>query len=519
MIIGLTIITYAALAAALILGVYIGIKRGLARSVVRSVYLVVLLPLSYLVGHLLAGMIAEWLVEELRGSGGILGQLILGISGSMELIEVLAKALITAVSFALMFGALEALSLIYFKHASDAIVKKVVGEDTQPGRHTALFGGFVGLAQGMVVSTVLLLPLCMCVTLMATSSPTALASLGIPGFDGASEEDAALEHSPVELLPSNQLLYPMTRISDDDIPDGYAELRGTDLCAMAEAPDIINSAGNAKEAYLTATSHHDTELVAMIRALGAMNAAHGDSQMLEIFMKDVVHATADIISTVEELRSLFAASDSDSDGIAHLLMIDLMNAMKQATPDNVGGMVEVLAGNGFHTSTVEDMLTIKDNTASGDSIKDQSELVADVLLRIGENDDLRHAINGSTDTVISDYLAGSKTSIVPDDMPDDQTKELFETISDELNEHIDHTDLSSTILDSTTSYSEKVESVSNTISSRVADYDYALSDSDTTLAAICLISYCESGKEIDPENIMKYLGISDEDIARILAMQ
>lgn len=127
MVLALSIITYALLIAIPALGVIIGFKRGLARSVVRSIYLCVLLPLSYLLGRVAAAKVAELLISKLSGMSGWIGTFINGMPESLDMLEVLACALATPIIFAVLFGILEALSLICFGKISRAAVRKVAG--------------------------------------------------------------------------------------------------------------------------------------------------------------------------------------------------------------------------------------------------------------------------------------------------------------------------------------------------------------------------------------------------------
>lgn len=499
------------LAAILILGAFIGVKRGLARSVVRSVYLVVLLPISYFIGHLIAGIIAERLVERLGDSGGSLGLLAAGVPDSTRLFEVLVGTLITVVLFALFFGIFEALSLICLKRASLAIIKKVVGEDKQPCRHTALFGGLVGLAQGVVVSIVLLLPLCMCVTLMSASSPAALASLNIPGFDDdAGEADTAFERSPVELMPSNQLLYPMTRISDRNLSAGYSELSGSGLCAMDEAPDLINAFGNARKAYQTTLNGNNGKLTAMIRALGAVNAAKGDSRVLPIALTDVLHAISRTVDTVNDLSHLLGI-ESDNDDLPHRFLTELLLALERVDTSNVDPIIRTLAGDGFSTATMENVLLFKENTDAGGRIGEHFDIVADVLVSVGRRKELRH-INSEISQVIVDYIIEADTPLTSDAISDEHKKQLFENVSNEIQKHIDVIKI-----DDEEKYVETVSTVSGLISDTARSYDYdELTDDELTIASVGIISYGETTDEITPEGIMDYLGYTEEDIKRIL---
>lgn len=508
MVLALSIITYALLIAIPALGVIIGFKRGLARSVIRSIYLCVLLPLSYLLGRVAAAKVAELLISKLSGMSGWTGTFINGMPESLDMLEVLACALATPIIFAVLFGILEALSLICFGKISRAAVRKVAG-DRAPGRFSAKFGGLIGLVQGLVVSTVLLIPLCMCVTLMSTSSPDALASLKVPGFDGAAGE--ASDSSPVEMLPSNRILYPMTMIADDELPADYSELRGTELCAMDEAPDLINAAGNAKKAYQASLAENDSRLTAIIRALGAVNAVKGDSRLLPFILTDVMHTTSKTLSLVDEIQALLGMNDDGN--IAHQFLTEIFAALEHAKPSNVSSLIETLAGDGFSSATIESMLQLKANTDAGASINDHLDVVADILVSLGEHDELRHINDIVSDTIV-DYIAEADTPLTSEDVSDVQKKQLFENVADELQAHVDAVEISENV-----SYEQKVADVSSAISDATKDYNYELSEDELTIAAVGIISYTASTDEITPEGIMDYLGYSEEDIKRILSAE
>ena len=171
--------------------------------------------------------------------------------------------------FALLYGLFESLSYILFNRISSAVLNKV-RKGKEPVSRSRLLGGLIGLGRGLVVSTILLIPLCMVITVVSTSDPAALASLKVPGFKSG-DKQVAMATSPVAVLASNRILYPMTMVPADTIPEEYAELRDSGICVMQEAPYIINAVGNAKQTYSDATKAKSDKFITIIRTVGAIN--------------------------------------------------------------------------------------------------------------------------------------------------------------------------------------------------------------------------------------------------------
>ncbi len=511
MIILLTIMTYLAFVALIVIGVISGMHRGFGSSLVRLACTTILLPIAYFLGIMLANPIADSLMSALNGLDGWFGILVENISESVNMLRQIVRALLTPALFAIIFGLLEALTLIRFKDISLKIVH-VTGNTHKASQHSKLLGGLVGLTQGAVVAIILTIPLCMCTTLMSASSPEALAALGIPGFDGRSEA-AACERSPVELLPSNSILYPMTVVQDSAIPNTYAELRGQRLCAMHEAPNLINAFGNGKKAYHLYLGQNENELNAMLRALGAVNTAKGDSQVLPIALAHIVRATAEVLCTSEDMQAQLGLNTPGSSDISHLLLSDILDIMKSATADNVSPMIQALAGDGYSMAAVEGLLKLKDNTSAGETIKDNSQLVSDILLKLGESNELRE-VNDNIHGVISDYIVSADTPLLSDKVSDADKKQLFINVSDQIQQL-----LSNSSIDTIANYAEQVSEISGIISHYAQSYGYEISDSEITIAAVGVLSYCQTSSDVSPESIMEYIGMSAEDIARILAAQ
>ena len=506
MITALTVLTYLALAACLVVGALSGFRRGLGRGAVRTVYLVLLVPIACLLGNLLATPVANKLVSGMSGSGNMLIKTTVGSSATSELFFEMVRVLAVPFMFAVVYGILETLSLIYFRHVSDKVLNKIVGDKPQH-RFSHCLGGVLGFVQGAAVSVILLIPICMSVTLMATSDPAALAALNVPGVSVEDEMPAADASSPVAVLPSNKLLYSVTVLSPDDIPDEYSELREGKICMMDEAPHIINAFGHAKLAYSTATEEGNSKAVAVIRALGAINSSMGDSRVVPAVLAHTMNATSDMMKLAQTLFGLHVSDDS----VATQLADEILDALKNADSSSIASIVGTLAGDGYSKGALEDLLELKKNTASGESAKQNERLLADILLSLGRNKDLRK-VNNSVGDIAAGFIESSDSPLLSDEMESSKKKKVFDTVCGRLDSYSD-------LIGSYdgTDYDEQVKNLAYVLLSETQAHGYEMTESEATIAAVGIIAYCENGGDITPEGIMKYIGLSEEEIADILA--
>lgn len=501
MILALTLLTYFLFALALTLGVISGFRRGLGRGIVRGVYLLLLIPIACLPATLLAAPISTRLTAIITDSSSSLIQTIVKDSPeTVELLFQMARSLTLPILFALFYGVLELLSLICFKRVSTWTVKKAAGE--KQNRHSGLFGGMLGLLQGVLVSTILLMPLCMAVTLASNTDPAAFSTP-----DSASSVQAEKQSdSAVSLLPSSHLLKSATLIPTDKIPEAYTELRKNKICMMTEAPYIINAVGYAKQSYASAVDNGEAKSIALIRAVGAINSHSDGSLIIPSVMAIIMNtSSSDFIDMIQQGLGIGEVDNK----IALKLIDDVNGAFERATPQNIRSILDTLAGDGKSNGTIEDLVELNANTSSGQTVKQNEELVADILLNFGRNEHLKTS-NSSVGVIASEFISSADSPLTSPDTTGDEKKQIFEIVCDEINKRSD------TLLNfDSTNYEKAVNDISDTIITETKSFGYELTESEGTIAAIGLIAYVEDGGEISPEGLMEFIGISEKEIDEI----
>lgn len=505
MIIGLSVATYNALAVCIVVGTLAGFKRGLGRGVVRTVYLVLLIPIAGLLANLLATPIVNKVVSVVFDSGNMLIETAVGTPENSELLFEIVRVLIVPLMFAIVYGILEALSLIYFRHVSDGVLNKLVG-DKQQHRLSRCFGGLLGFAQGAAVSVILLIPLCMATTTLAASDPVALAALNIPGVSAEAEAPTADTASPVAMVPSNRLLYSVTILDPDAIPHEYRELREGEICMMDEAPHIINACGHAKRSYSIAAESGKSKAISGIRALGALNSSMGRSRVLPAVLAHTMNATSDIMTLAQNLFGLNISGNS----VATQLMDEIISTLKNADSSSISSILGTLAGDGYNSGTFENLLELSSKGA-GESLKQNEHLIADVLINLGRNKDLSK-VNNIVSTIATDLMDSSNTPLLSTELESSQKRQILEMICDALANYFK---LTSSI--DGADYEEQVKNLADIILTGTKSYNYEMTESVATIASVGIITYCENGGDITPEGIMTYIGLSQDEIAAILA--
>lgn len=507
----LTLITYFLFAVIIVLGVLFGFKRGLGRSVVRVVYMAVLIPVSYFLGRAVANPISDKLIRLITNSKNkVIHTIVEGSPETAELLHQMARVLVIPLLFALLYGLFEALSYILFNRISSAVLNKV-RKGKEPVSRSRLLGGLIGLGRGLVVSTILLIPLCMVITVVSTSDPAALASLKVPGFKSG-DKQVAMATSPVAVLASNRILYPMTMVPADTIPEEYAELRDSGICVMQEAPYIINAVGNAKQTYSDATKAKSDKSIAVIKTIGAINSSVGDSKVLPAVVAYIIRVEA---KEIKKSDTIFGFDYSNSNELTKQLLHEMLAVLEEVNSENVNSILSTLTGDGDQSGALENVVTIMKNTNSGETIRQNADLFSETLVDMGKSNDLKQ-INSIVSQIGIQYLNKSGMSLFSDETPDEKKKQMFDTVADTINRYYDEISVNIDAFDDGgKTYEQCVNNLSQVIIDATKDENYTITEDEAIIVSVGLISYFEGHDEVTAEGLMEYIGLSDEEIARI----
>jgi len=140
------------------IGVLIGYRRGLGKSTVRLCYLAIIAVVSFFVGRAVAFSVSGKVVSLVLGAMPDEALVLLERSPEMEsLVAGMIGGLVSPIIFAVLFGLLQLLSLIFFKTISTKLVS-LVTKDSEAPAWGKWAGAGVGLVSGYLIAMALLMP-------------------------------------------------------------------------------------------------------------------------------------------------------------------------------------------------------------------------------------------------------------------------------------------------------------------------------------------------------------------------
>ncbi len=141
------------------IGILMGYRRGVGRSAVRMVYLVAIGFISFFVGRSLAFRLSDTAISAVLGMVPEAVKPILDSAPGLKiLIASIVGALMVPLLFAVLFGLLQLITLIFFKTISGKLVSTIYRKEEAP-RFSKWAGAGVGLVSGLAVAAVLLSPI------------------------------------------------------------------------------------------------------------------------------------------------------------------------------------------------------------------------------------------------------------------------------------------------------------------------------------------------------------------------
>ena len=157
------------------------------------------------------------------------------------------------------------------------------------------------------------------------------------------------------------------------------------------------------------------------------------------------------------------------------------------------------------------------NTNSGETIRQNADLFSETLVDMGKSNDLKQ-INSIVSQIGIQYLNKSGMSLFSDETPDEKKKQMFDTVADTINRYYDEISVNIDAFDDGgKTYEQCVNNLSQVIIDATKDENYTITEDEAIIVSVGLISYFEGHDEVTAEGLMEYIGLSDEEIARINA--
>ena len=504
--------TYVCGIAILITSAIAGYKRGLFGSLVRTVYIVVISVVSGLIAYLISPSVTHAITTH------ITHPTIVSFFETTPETVLLVEAMITPILFSIiwtvLFGIFELVSMIKFTSVSEWIEEKATHHHSHHDKKG--IGVAVGVFNGLISSAILLIPLCFVVTILNTADMEALQALHIP-VDHQYQHAA---HTPSEIL-----LNFTTSVNNDQIPDEYSELRQTGLNMKDEATGILNAIGCAKTTYDDAKSHQKNQKELICMEIGAINAMsqtnpHAPATVPYIFA-NVIKAAANVWSQGGEFLGINMPIDNK---MTQALVSSTLSVLKDVTPENAPSVIYTLMGDGHEIGVINNIFELQNKSSTYDStadmLKDNDELIADTLIKLGESEDL-HTINNAVNEIGQEYIQSAKDQLFNnEEISSEKKKETLEKLTDSVASYTNNQnkddDAASDDETEEPTYQEQIENISQEIISTADEYNYPISSAEATIIAVGLTSYFESTDEITTEGLMQYFGFSEDEINAII---
>lgn len=484
------------------LGIWRGYKLGLFKGLVRTVYLVCIIPISILIARGISHPVATKILSLITsGSNPTINSLVQASPETFVLIEALTASIIFSISFAILFGIIGLISLIKFNAIASKITNKF---DNEKNASLKKWGGVgIGLVNGVLSAAIALIPICLIISTLGTPDTAALNSLHIPTD---TQENIHHEKTYYVALPSSLLLRTVTHISDKDIPEEYSQLKHHNLNFVDEAPDIINEAGYALLAYKNSHDHGKDSKQSILDAIGAANAHDGDSQVLPAIFANLIKKAAE---AWEHGESFLGIDLNFNNAIAKAFVSKTLAALKNVDSNNVHSVVDTLMGDGEHEGIMTNVFILQEKTKTNMAgnttatiLKENSELVADTLVQLGKDEDLQ-SVNDLVADIGSEYMSEVFGDIFVDNDNNDKVNNFADKI---INYAKENDDLKS----NSENYEEYVSSVSQIIEDTANSYNYPITDSESIIVSVGLISYLSQAEpdEMTAESLLNYFGVN-----------
>ena len=259
--------------------------------------------------------------------------------------------------------------------------------------------------------------------------------------------------------------------------------------------------------------------------IGAINAMsqtnpHAPATVPYIFA-NVIKVAANVWSQGGEFLGINMPIDNK---MTQALVSSTLSVLKDVTPENAPSVIYTLMGDGHEIGVINNIFELQNKSSTYDStadmLKDNDELIADTLIKLGESEDL-HTINNAVNEIGQEYIQSAKDQLFNnEEISSEKKKETLEKLTDSVASYTNNQnkddDAASDDETEEPTYQEQIENISQEIISTADEYNYPISSAEATIIAVGLTSYFESTDEITTEGLMQYFGFSEDEINAII---
>ncbi len=516
-------------------GVFLGYRRSTGRSLVRLSYLIVIGILSVVVSRLVAAPLSAALYSPLRGmlKGIFDGDVSAIFDASPELDRLLigfVGALCIPIVFSVVFGLLQALTMICQKRISKRIVRWITHSDAEPTKGARFGGAAIGLVSSVLVVMGLFAPIYEVETIASQLSEDAVHIVE------KMETPAKRPTAQLGVLPPavNELLESLCKL-----PAALRLFDYTDLLTLAKTPDGVRYRG-AHEAGVLANA-----AIIVVDELDHMQRGEGDEDMMHTIgqvatvalgelsgsdmsreiMVDVVRGAGNVLQSGGSIGGIDTVHGSN---VQNTLMKGLSGVLANTDKDNLAANMKTLVGldldggadnaSGEGADATPDVKTeagaiqylAKADITNTDSLMKDSEKcgnLVEAIYTVSENPNMDELIEAVGD-VGNELLQGDQNPLknISKETAEELHSSIHETLKDEASKGGDSAlkDVAGTLKDS--------------FMDTAAQNNVLIDESQAELGAICVVSEFFTPEMLDAylndpnfsisyEEVMAYLGI------------
>lgn len=516
-----------------------GYRRGIGKTAIRVLYLTIIGLGSFFLGRFVSFRLSDIIMDTVKG---IVPQDVLTLLTTAPELEVLlinlVGALIAPLFFALLFGLLQLITLIYFNTIADKIVHAVYKKEEAPS-WSKWAGAGTGAIVGIAVAAVLLSPI-FTVIFVAENVPDDTVTIFAEALAEETPNESAaapsvtgvLRAQPAPLSLSIKPSFNVTKfipwdkalvraLTTYDIPDHHTDDADHEN-ASDVLPVLIETAGDALYAYNVTAHNGGTANDALTNAASTVIPHLDEASTIKIASADLLRAMG---ITLQEKGSVFGIEmPASEDPLLKSMINNLVDSLAHTTPDTVKANMVTL----FNTPSISyDPVAEEKPVVSSNKglLSTMSKLDKDDPSMSLENEELSSALaeslgnvadNSAMDAVMNDVRDYTVDMISQKDVDfaDEKYQPFYEEVSQQLTAQI-----TPHLSNPEASVKDIATDIKPVLNDYLEEYEIEVSDLHTDIVATCIAkefsdeSYIVDGElNISVSDIMNFFGISEGDL-------
>ncbi len=501
------------------LGFLFGYRRGTGRSVVRLGYILVISFIAYFLAIAIAKPLSETVFSAIKpyfDTNETLQKYAQNSTVFESLIRGLISSILAPILLPIIFAIFQALSMIKFRFIADKLVKLVKKGGDPMTQKSRLIGGGIGMVQGFIIASALLVPLFVAHTIIATAedniSGGTEAAIYAPegtGMHSLSLNRPSVANNRLATGFFNFFVLPTGSQSLTHIVGSPYNLRTEGPLLLGAANTmLINSGGTGflggggtdDGSDLTGSGGSSTDTNAIVALFASMIPYIEQSELLSDLAADLLNTAATIWESGE---SFLGVSFNTDNAIISNLLSSLIESLRNANPNNVSSILTtffVVDESG--ESVIGGMIKMKFDSEILQDPGDSLDSLVDMLIAINSNPELS-LIGESIGDIGKQLISEIDIPAIPA-----ENTAVYEEIETALKSAIN-------TMPSANSYKESVYSLSSEIVNISSSYNYEIEDAESKLISISLLSYFGSSENITVDGLKDYFGVIDPDAIEV----